>query len=182
MLRELLTVKPQIQRGQRTTDGDVETERELLAVKTQIQRLGGPEVGEDLFQDACLAVCSHQGGIDSAGRFAFAIARNRRIDILRREKVRQHYSLDFAEGRLAKQLIGDHDPCRAVEEQEERERMLAAVKGLKPKQREAIQAVYLHDEPDVEVAERLGIPRETLRTRCKQGLKELRRKLIEVLS
>jgi RNA polymerase sigma factor (sigma-70 family) len=67
-----------------------------------------------------------------------------------------------------------------VEEEEIRSKVVEAVLGLDEPYRDVIVLRYYRELPNKEVAKRLGLPLETMRTRLKKGLSLLRSRLDRV--
>ncbi len=128
--------------------------------------LGNEGLAEELVQETFLrvwrAAIKFDPTVANAGAFIFAIARNLAIDLYRRPSSRaadelpQHDSVEDATERI---VIGI-----TVRE---------ALDTLTPAHREVVEAVYGRGERAVEVAERLGIPAATVRTRSFHGLRAL---------
>ena len=97
-----------------------------------------------------------------ASTFIFAIARNLAVDLYRRPSSRVMDELPTS-GSVA----------------DEADRMLVgmtvreALEDLTPTHREVLEALYVRGERSVDVAERLGVPAATVRTRSFHALKSL---------
>ena len=143
---------------------------QLRGLQREIERLGG-EMGEDLFGDvACTLARADVDWSRPQPALIRRVARCRRIDLFRRQASRTHQSLD---------ALGDEsniasEPNRDLENQQEQDRIWDAVRRLKPKYRAVVQLVYQDDLGEQEVARILGVPRETVRTRLKRAIQQLR--------
>lgn len=128
--------------------------------------LGNEGLAEELVQETFVRVwrasARFDPGIATAGAFITGIARNLAIDLYRRpssrpaERLPENGSVDDA---VEQVLVG-----LTVRE---------ALTMLSPAHREVVEAVYGRGERAVEVAERLGIPAATVRTRSFHGLRAL---------
>ena len=146
-------------------------------LKTYMRKLGTEDaVAEELAQEAMLAVWRKAASFDpsraTAGTWIFAVARNLRIDMLRKEK-RPEIDLDDPE------LVPDPAP-RAdevmVTEQSER-RVRAAMAGLPTEQVEVVTLSFYEDTPHAEIAARLKIPLGTVKSRLRLAMKRIRSEL-----
>jgi len=143
-------------------------------LKTYMRKLGTEDaVAEDLAQEAMLTVwrkaASFDPGRASAGTWIFTIARNLRIDMLRKER-RPEIDVDDPE------LVPDPTP-RAdevmVTEQGER-RVRAAMAALPAEQTEVVTLSFYEDTPHAEIAARLKIPLGTVKSRLRLAMKRIR--------
>ena len=127
---------------------------------------------QEVAQDTFLALWRRPGAFDPARgtllRFLCGIARNKSIDLIRREE---------SQRRLSDVLIADTHPGRAVTtnpELEEQDYVMRALKELTESQREALVLAYFGGRTYREVARELGIPEGTAKTRLRDGLAKLR--------
>lgn len=146
-------------------------------LKTYMRKLGTEDaVAEELAQEAMLMVWRKAASFDpsraNAGTWIFAIARNMRIDMLRKER-RPEIDVDDPE------LVPDPAP-RAddvmVTEQSER-RVRAAMAGLPTEQGEVVTLSFYEDTPHAEIAARLKIPLGTVKSRLRLAMKRIRSEL-----
>ncbi|MGD9512107.1 MAG: sigma-70 family RNA polymerase sigma factor [Geminicoccaceae bacterium] len=147
-------------------------------VKAYLRRLGAEEAAaEDLTQDVMLAVWRRAGQYDSRraalGTWIFTIARNRRIDVLRGERRPDFDPNDPALVRDGSAPRGD----QLAEAGQERRAMLAAVEQLPPEQVRLLRIFYFEEKPQSVIAEELGLPLGTVKSRLRLALHKLRRKL-----
>lgn len=108
------------------------------------------------------------------------IARSRALDFVRTESRRERRE-PLNEDREAPLVLVDDsvhaDPSAAVEAQETRQTVEAALASLQPAQRAAIELAYFEGLTHVEVAERLAEPLGTIKTRIRLGMIKLRESL-----
>jgi RNA polymerase sigma factor (sigma-70 family) len=134
--------------------------------------LSEPLLAEEVAQDTFLALWRRPGAFDP-GRggllgFLLAVARNKAIDMVRREETRRR----AAEALVSEAEIGA--PVASVASVEERDEVRAALQRLSPVQREAIVLAYFGGRTYREVASELGVPEGTAKTRLRDGLIRLR--------
>jgi RNA polymerase sigma-70 factor (ECF subfamily) len=146
-------------------------------VKAYLLRQGAPPaLAEDLAQEALLTLWRKAHLFDpakaSAATWLFTIARNLRIDVLRREKRPEWEPKDFLPAPEA-----HADDILALAETEIRLR--AALRDLPPDQVQVIELSFFADKPHSQIAGELGIPLGTVKSRLRLAMARLRRALGE---
>lgn len=145
-------------------------------VKTYLRRLGADDaVAEDLTQEVLLTVWRRADQFDRAraslGTWVYTIARNKRIDALRRER-----RPDFDPDDPA--LVGDAESSprgdRVAEARQTRRQMMAAVEQLPAEQAQLLRIFYFEDKPHSTIAAELGLPLGTVKSRLRLALGKLR--------
>jgi RNA polymerase sigma-70 factor (ECF subfamily) len=141
-------------------------------LKAFFLRLGLPSgVAEDLAQDTMLAVWNKAQMFDparaSASTWIFTIARNLRIDMLRRE--RDPKELAEAIEAAAEPMPSDH-----VLTVERETRIRAALEQLPNEQATVIRLSFFEDRPQSEIAAALAIPLGTVKSRVRLAMNRLR--------
>lgn len=146
-------------------------------VKAYVMRLGSdPATAEDLVQDVMLTVWRRAGQFDrskaAASTWIFTIARNRRIDVFRRERRPELDPNDPA-------LVPDAPMAADVSLQasQDAERLREAVATLPPDQAELLHRAYFEDLSHVEIAERYDLPLGTVKSRLRLAKDKLRQLL-----
>lgn len=147
-------------------------------MKGYLIRLGcSAPAAEDLAQDVMLAVWRKADQFDpakaSAMTWLFVIARNRRIDSLRRERATVIYGVDPPD-------IADDDakqPFDAVEHTQRDDRVRAGLAELTPDQREVVERSFFEEQPHSAIATALGLPLGTVKSRLRLAMKKLRDRL-----
>jgi RNA polymerase sigma-70 factor (ECF subfamily) len=139
---------------------------------------------EEVVQDAFVRVVVNAGEFKHAARFStwlYAITRNLCIDQVRKRTLRNHPSLDEAkrdEGGDGPTLgertaDGRANVERAAVSVEIRERLVAAVDELPDEQREVFLLREVSNVPFKEIAEIVGIPENTVKSRMRYALERL---------
>ena len=146
-------------------------------VKAYMMRQGADAgTAEDLAQETLLTVwrkaALYAGDRGSMTTWVFAIARNLRIDRLRREVPWQ----ELPEGRLT-EASSEPLPDEAMAEKERQERVQAALAELPPEQKDVVILAYLEGLSHSEIAERLGLPLGTVKSRMRIAYQKIRQGL-----
>lgn len=142
-------------------------------VKALLVRSGTPpSTAEELAQETLLTVWRKAHLFDpsraSAAAWIFTIARNLRIDGLRRAD-RAVYAEDF--------IPDGEDPPQPdaiVNGLQEAKRVRAAIRTLNPDQAQAIEMAFFHEQTHTQISEALGVPLGTVKARIRFGMMKLR--------
>lgn len=161
------------------TARDAEAFRELFQmyaprVKAYMMRQGADaSTAEELAQETLLAVWRkaslYSDDRGSATTWIFTIARNLRIDRLRRELT----WIELPEGRN-EEASDDPLPDQAMEVEERRKRVQAALAELPADQHEVVALSYVEGLSHSEIAERLGLPLGTVKSRMRLAYLKIR--------
>lgn len=131
-------------------------------------------LAEDCAQDVMATVWRKAAMFDparaSVATWIFTIARNRRIDLLRREARPEPEDLTWGPEAEA-------DPSDALEMQQDTARLGEAIALLPPNQRELIERAYYGDLSHSEIASITGLPLGTIKSRIRLALEKLRQTL-----
>lgn len=143
-------------------------------VKAYLQRLGaGAAQAEDLTQDVMLTVWRKAPAYDpklaGPSTWIFTIARNRRIDSLRRDK-RQH--LDAEDPGLLPEAQAL--PDRTLDAARWERRLSAAIEELPPEQAQMLRLAYYEDRSHGDIAQSLRLPLGTVKSRLRLAVARLR--------
>ena len=142
-------------------------------LKAYLVRAGAtPAAADDFAQDAMLTVWRKAELFDPAraraATWIFTIARNRRIDALRREA----RPLPVPEIQLA--APEPDRPDDLFQNRENESRVRTALRSLKPDQVEVIQMAFFQDLSHAEVAQTLSLPLGTVKSRIRNAMIKLR--------
>lgn len=143
-------------------------------VKSYMMRQGAdPNTAEELAQETLLTVWRkarlYSGEKGSATTWIFTIARNLRIDRLRRETPWQ----ELPEGR-DEEPSNETPPDEAVSERERSKRVHMALKTLPTDQYEVVALSYLEGLSHSEISERLELPLGTVKSRMRLAYQKIR--------
>lgn len=130
------------------------------------------EVTQDVFQNVWQTAGSFQPGLGAVGGWLVGIARHRAIDAIRSKRERSRArEQTFEQSGLADLEAG---PDAALLQLDLREAVRGALSNLPASQRQAVELAYYAGLTRVEIAERLGEPLGTIKTRLRLGLTRLR--------
>jgi RNA polymerase sigma factor (sigma-70 family) len=136
-------------------------------------------LAEDAVQEGFLAVWRGAAGFRAdrakATTWILTLVHRRAVDLVRREERRRAEPL----GEEAASVAGSETTEEAAWLRFERERVQAALEQLPDNQREAIELAYYGGFSQSELAERLGVPLGTVKSRMFAGLTRLRELLEE---
>jgi RNA polymerase sigma-70 factor, ECF subfamily len=150
-------------------------------VKSFMMRKGASsEQAEDLVQETMIAVWSkaqmYVSDRGSVTTWIFTIARNLRIDRLRREKTSLYSDIDDYD---AESLDAQQDD--ALSRLQEDGYVAKALAQIPEEQRELLILSYVEDLPQSEIAARLQIPLGTVKSRMRLAYRRMR-KLLETVT
>jgi RNA polymerase sigma factor (sigma-70 family) len=137
-------------------------------------------LAEDAVQDAFLAIWRTAGRFmperAKASTWILTLVHRRAVDLVRREERRRAEPLEAAA--TGAEAGADETAWLRFE----RERVQRALKTLPDQQREAIELAYYGGFTQSELADRLGLPVGTVKSRMFAGLSQLRKVLTEPAS
>jgi RNA polymerase sigma-70 factor, ECF subfamily len=150
-------------------------------VKSFMMRKGASsEQAEDLVQETMIAVWSKAGMYvadrGSVTTWIFTIARNLRIDRLRREKTSLYSDIDDYD---AESLDAQQDD--ALSRLQEDGYVAKALAQIPEEQRQLLILSYVEDLPQSEIATRLQIPLGTVKSRMRLAYRRMK-KLLETVT
>lgn len=138
--------------------------------------LGDSQLADEVAQDTFMAVWRRPGAFDpsrgSLRAFVLGVAHNKAVDLVRKEQrlSRAKDALIHEAGSQSEALAHDESIAR-------RDEMTTALAHLSSVQKEALVLAYFGGRTYREVAEELGIPEGTAKTRLRDGLASLKRHL-----
>jgi RNA polymerase sigma-70 factor, ECF subfamily len=131
------------------------------------------QVAEDLAQDVMLTVWRRAGQFDrrkaGAGTWIFTIARNRRIDMIRRETRPEVDPEDPALG-----SEGDAAADEQLARRRRDEALHRAVARLPEEQSQLMRLAYFEDKTHGVIADELNLPLGTVKSRIRLAMRKLR--------
>ena len=144
-------------------------------IKNFMQRQGvDAGTAEELTQDTLLAVwrkaALYSADKGSPAAWIFTIARNIRIDKIRREVGWQELT-DEKAGAIPSE---DVPPDELASERQRQARVQVVLASLPPEQRDVVVLAFIDGLSHSEIAERLSLPLGTVKTHARRGLHRLR--------
>ena len=141
-------------------------------VKGFLMRSGADEVlAEECAQDVMATIWTKAHLFDptraSVATWIFTIARNRRIDAIRRQRRPEPEDLGWGPE-------AEPDQADALMLQEESARLAKALAALPEKQRVLVERAYFGELSHSEIAEETGLPLGTIKSRIRLALDRLR--------
>ncbi len=133
------------------------------------------EITQDVFTSVWKKVHTYQADQSKVATWISRITRNRAIDELRRRGSRAEQRSVRWENGIGP--AGAEDPADQAETALERQRVRAALASLPTEQREALAMAYFQGCTHSEIAEALGQPLGTVKTRIRMGMLKLRQLL-----
>lgn len=166
-----------VRRGDEQAFAEFYDEMSPMVYGTIMRVLRAPALAEEVAQEVFVELWRTAPRFDpsrgSVRSWAATMAHRRAVDRVRSEQSAR--TRDEADGR---RNVDDHD--HVVEEvtvQLDRERVAAAMKHLTEVQREAVSLAYYGGLTYRQVAEQLGVPEGTIKTRIRDGLTTLRNQM-----
>lgn len=147
-------------------------------IKSFMLRSGASEArAEELAQETMLAVWRKAHLFDSANAGAaawiFAIARNQRIDAYRRDR-RGSAAAEAPEAALEFEIDDVPQPDFQVAAAQSEARVRAALAELSAEQMRVVELSFFEDKAHPEIAQELGIPLGTVKSRLRLAMGRLR--------
>ena len=145
-----------------------------LIARITASRETAEELTLDVFHDVWRRAPTYDAAGGSVVGWIMNQARSRAIDRLRFEQRKKRVN-PYAENPVPAALASD--PREALDQSEQSRLLQSALTGLTPDERQAIEIAYFSELTYAEVAERLGEPLGTIKTRVRSGLAKLRQAL-----
>ncbi|MGE3910030.1 MAG: RNA polymerase sigma factor [Chloroflexota bacterium] len=167
--------------AERLSNGDVSAleqlyERHSRAVfSLSLKLLSEREAAEEIVQETFLKLWQRPDAYSpSRGRliaWLLGVAHHRAIDRLRRRRLEQRYG---ASQQALEPIVSDRDPVDDVLQSLSGEAVGRALRELPTAQRVAVELAYLRGMTQVEIANALGEPLGTIKTRLRLAMQKLR--------
>lgn len=146
-------------------------------VKGYLMKTGAnAALAEEVTQDVMTTIWQKASLFDptraSVSTWIFTIARNRRIDALRKQRRPEPEDLTWGPE-------AEPDQADAMEMQQDSARLGAALAQLPEKQRDLIERAYFGDLSHGEIAIETGLPLGTIKSRIRLALERLRHQMTE---
>jgi RNA polymerase sigma factor (sigma-70 family) len=142
-----------------------------------------PFIAEEIVQEAFLALWRNPAGYrEDRGNFRswlMSTVHHRAVDAVRREEAQRRRSRDADSG----PALQDDVSGAVVEEAElaeTRGKVRAALEEIPAKQRRILELMYFEGKTQSKIADELGLPLGTVKSRTLLGMRRLRGSLIEV--
>lgn len=144
--------------------------RSFMAMKTRDMQLA-----EELMQETMMAVWNKAVQFDpergNVSAWIFTIARNQRIDAFRRKRP----AFDENDPAFVKDDVAPAD--KELEEKQDAERLRKAMDTLPPEQLDVLKRAFFDDVSHSKIAEDMGIPLGTVKSRIRLAFEKLRMSL-----
>jgi RNA polymerase sigma-70 factor (ECF subfamily) len=169
---ELDVLLASVGRGDRSAFERLYDDTAAMVYGLALRVLRSPSLAEDVAQEVYLQIWKQADRFDSARAPARAwiatLAHRRAVDAVRRNQTAR----DREQGVSGE--IAEPDPAETAVERDEASRLASALSRLSDLQRQVIELAYFGGLTQNQVAERLGAPLGTVKTRMRDGLLRLR--------
>lgn len=129
----------------------------------------------DAFAQAWREAATYDAGRGSVGAWLMTITRTRALDLIRARGRRERAAT--AADAAAGAPVWRYDTSRSAEQSERRRLVSLAIQTLSAPQKQAIELAFYDDLSHAEIAQKLGEPLGTVKTRVRLGLQKLREAL-----
>lgn len=180
--RRDLDLHRKVATGDRTAFEELYRRYSPAAYGLAMRVTGESQLAQDVVHDAFLALWRAPEAFDPARgafrTFLLSLVHHRAVDTVRREERFRRRSLRMNPGPAE-----DEDSTEVVVEEawlaHRRSLIRAALLDLTPEQREVLELAYFHGYKQSQVADELGIPLGTVKTRTLAAIRKLQRALAE---
>ncbi len=133
-----------------------------------------PGLGDDLVQEVMIKVWNKAGGYNaekaSATTWIYTVARNCRIDMLRRKSNTQHLPLENED---FWHEPDEETPVSLLQQKRSEERVQDSLAQLPKEQDQILRKVYLEGKSHAEASAELGLPLGTVKSRVRLALQKM---------
>lgn len=164
-------------RGDRAAFGELVKQHQRRAYAAAYALVGNRDEALDLAQDAFVRAYRAMGRFDTTMPFypwLHRIVRNTCLNHLKRRKRRGETSLDALTEEGFDARDGGPDPMESSEDEEQRQRIKAAMARLSPTQQEILRLRHMLELSYAEIADTLGVPIGTVMSRLHAARKALK--------
>lgn len=146
-----------------------------LALRLLNSRADAEEVVLDVYKQVWRSAGTFDSSPANVVSWLALLTRSRAIDRLRQANSRRAWEMPFEN--MAEPRGSTPAPEAQLMFHQERKLVRRALADLSPEQREAIELAFFEGLTHVEVAEKLGAPLGTIKTRIRTGMQRLRKSL-----
>ena len=150
-----------------------------LAARVVRNRPLADEVVQEVFLWVWERPSDYRSARGSVRAWIMTLAHRRAVDRVRREEAQRGRALRLAAATPSHGYVAD--PIRELEESEEEAALRAAIapalRALPPEQREVVERMYFEGKSGVRIAEELGIPLGTVKSRALLAMRKMRSQL-----
>ena len=150
-----------------------------IAVQIVGEQGAAEEIALDIFTRVWDKAESYRSDRGTVRVWLMGMTRNRAIDDLRRDKVRQNTQRKFWAEILSTSISLERDPETKVDLGLRKERVRLAINQLSEEQRDVLALAYFQGYTQSEIAQLLDLPLGTVKTRIRSAIQKLRRLLKE---
>lgn len=133
-----------------------------------------PGLGEDLVQEVMIKVWNKAAGYNaekaSATTWIYTVARNCRIDMLRRKSNTQHLPLENED---FWHEPDEETPISLLQQKRSEDKVQASLAQLPKEQDQILRKVYLEGKSHAEASAELGLPLGTVKSRVRLALQKM---------
>lgn len=154
------------------------TDYSAVVYGTILRMVQDRETASDLLQEVFLQIWNKADRFDpgrgSLIAWIMSVTRNLTVDFIRSKSQRAvSLQVRMDEEEMHGRMVDHHTPLDHVALDEKRRLIQLALKDLAPEQRECLELAYFGCLSQSEIAEKLGIPLGTVKTRTRQALQKL---------
>jgi len=146
-----------------------------VARRVLAQEEGVADVIQSVFLDVWRRAARYDIALGTVASWLLAVTHHRAVDYVRREE--QHRRRRVLAAPFWQEASTEIDPAMMVLRTAEQQRVAGALAELAPKQREVLVLAYYGGRTQRQIADLLGTPLGTVKSRARDGLRQLREQL-----